>query len=309
MAVVVVRLLPQKPVEGDDFMPYLEGLEISIADRSFEDPSGMDAGHQLGSAAYLTEGDPDATIVQHLRPPLLADRAPVATAAIEIPDPLPFPEYQTVDLAFVITRTVGANPPQTVQVKEFHFNVDTSTNALPNPGDNTPIAYAGLEPVAAYLYLPKPLVGLAPGSAYVATPTDGSAPPYAAVRTAMETVLAQDPGAGAPSLADLTPAQCRHLAWEIVSNHALDPLPVPTRDLETLYRGGDETARQQFEADLVTYYATQATNADVIATFAYSVSAAIACQQHTQAATRVGLTIPVLPGLPSPATLPVVVSQ
>jgi hypothetical protein len=311
MSVIVIRLLPQKPVAGDDFMAYLEGLEISISDRSFEDPGGLDAGHQLGSASYLTEGDPDATIVQHLEPPLLAARAAVATAAIEVPDPLPFAEYQRTDLAFVVTRTVGANPPQTIQVKEFHFNVDTMAGGM--PADNLPATYAGLEPTAAYLYLPKPLVGLAPGTAYVDLPTDGSAPAFAAVRTAMETVLAQDPGAGAPSLAELTPAQCRHLAWEIVFNHALDPLPVPSRDLETLYRGDDETARQQFEADLTTYYAVHNTGADVLAKFAYSVGAAIACQELTQAATMVGLTFPVFPGLatagPSAPTALVVVSQ
>jgi hypothetical protein len=307
MSVIVIRLLPQKPVDdGDDFVGYLEGLEISLSDRSFGNPAGGDAAHQLGTARYLTEGDPNATIVQHLRPPALLDRAPVATAAIEVPDPLPFAEYQNADLALVVTRTAGANPPQTIQIKEFHFNVDTVTGTL--PGNNSPITYAGMGPPAAYLYLPKPLIGLAPGTAHVQVPTDGSAPPYAAVRAAIQTVLAADPGAGAPSLADLTPAQCRHLAWEIVANHALDPLPEPDGDLEKLYLGDDETARQQFEADLVTYYATQAGNADVIAKFAYAVAAAEACRQLSQSASRAGLAVPVFPGLAGPVA-PVVVSQ
>jgi hypothetical protein len=295
MSLIVIRLLPKKPVDGDTFQDYLEGLVISVFDRSFDNPAGDDAAHALGSASYLTEGDPDATIVQHLEPPLLTTRAAVATALIEVPDPLPFSEYDTADLRFTVTRTVGANPAQTVKVADLDFNVAVQAGGM--PGANDPVTYAALGPTAAYVFLPKPLIGLDPGTAHVEIPTDGTPPSFDAVRAAMVTVLAADPGAGAPSLADLTPAQCRHLAWEIVSNRVLDPLPAPPRDLETLYRGGDETARQQFEADLVTWYATHSANADVLARFAYSVAAATRCQALSDAATNVGLVFPIFPGV------------
>ena len=309
---VVLRLLPAKPVDGNTFLGYLTGLEITLTDRSFADPAGRDAGHVLGTAEYLVEGDPNATIVQHPDPAIPGLRAPVATAVIELASPLPFTEYDSVDLAFVVRRTVGANPPQTIQVKEVHFNVDVQTGAA--PADNAPATYAALGPTAAYVFLPKPLVGLAPGVAFVDIAADGSPPPFAAVLSAMTTVLAADPGAAAaPTLAELTPAQCRHLAWEIVSNRTLDPLPLPSGDLERLYAGGDETARQRFEADLVTFYAVHSTNADVLAKFAYSVAAGTECRARTQQATQVGLTTPVFPGIvPASGAAPVaavVVSQ
>lgn len=309
---LVLRLLPVKPVDGDTFKDYLTGLEIKLTDRSFADPAGKDPGHVLGTAKYIAEGDVNATIVQHLDPSVPGVfRAPVATAVVELASPLPFSEYDSVDLAFVMTRKVGANPAQTIQVKEINFNVDVRGG--PAPADNDPTTYAALGPTATYLFLPKPLVGLAPGIAFVDIAADGSPPPFAAVLNAMTTVLAADPGAGAPSLAELTPAQCRHLAWEIISNRTLDPLPTPSASLEKLYSGGDETARQRFEADLVTFHAVHSTKADVLAKFAYSVAAGTECRARTQQATQVGLTVPVFPGIvPASGAAPVasvVVSQ
>lgn len=315
MSVIVIRLHPKDPTTGALFTDALEGLQVEIADRSFGDPAGTDAGHVLGTATY-DPADPASTIVQHvelLPPPPVGVFAPttVATAAVEIPDPLPFPEYQTPDLRLTVTRTIAPDPPQTIVVKDVNFNVDVAAGLL--PAANTPAAYEALGPVALYLAVPKALIGLPPGTAYLDIPTDGSALSYAGVLAAMQNVVAADPG-GAVDLTALTPAQCRHIGWEIVSNRTLDPLPDPGL-LQKLYRtpGNDDTARKNFESNLLTYYAVHSTKAEVLAKFVYSVSAALACQADTQSATQVGLSIPVFPGLTfgggNVPTVSVVVSQ
>lgn len=307
VSVLVIRLHPKNAVNAADFEPYLEGLQIQIADRSFGDPKGVDPGHALGTAVY-DPTDPNSTIVQHED---IIGPTTVATAAIEVPDPLPFNEYLNPDLRLTVTRTTGGNPPQIVVVKDVNFNVDIMSGSL--PATNTWDLYAALTPVALYVALPPPLVGLPPGTAYLDIPADGSALPFAAVLGAMQTVVAADPG-GAVDLTALTPAQCQHIAWEIVSNRTLDPLPDPG-PLENLYRkpGDDATARRNFESDLLTYYAVHSTRAEVLAKFVYAVSAALACQVTTQNATKVGLTIPVFPGLDFPSgaipQVSVVISQ
>lgn len=291
MSVIVIRLHPKNPVDAVDFEPYLTGLRIAIADRSFTDPKGVDAVHQLGVAEY-DPADPNSTIVQHVE--AAVGPTTVATAAIEIPDPLPFAEYLTPDLRVTVTRTPPNKPTQTIAVKDINFNVGVRAGSLPPA--NSAVVYAQLSPVALYIPLPPPLAGLPPGTAYLDIPTDGSALPYDAVLNAMQIVVAADPGGGI-DLAALTPAQCQHIAREIVANRTIDPLPDPG-PLQNLYRKpGNADARRDFESALLTYYVVRSTRAEVLAKFVYSVSAALACQATSQATTQVGLTLPVFPGL------------
>ncbi|MGO4186813.1 hypothetical protein [Pseudarthrobacter sp. TAF60_1] len=310
MSIIVIRLHPEKPTSGTNFTNYLEGLKIKVGDRSFADPDAKETAAVLGTAFYDVT-DPNSNIVQH------NDTAPgvglgsVATAAIEVPTP-GAGEYLSRDVVLTVTRTVGGQTTP-VTVKDFNFNVQLDPVPLPI---QDPVAYAALTPVAAYVALPAPLIGLPAGTTFLEVPTDGTPPPFDAVLKAMQTVVAKDPGPGSPpDLSALTPAQSRHIAREIVYNRILEPLPEPTKPLEALYRdtSSDETARRQFEADLVTYYAVHGTRADVLAKFVYGVSAALACEQKSKAATQVGLTIPVFPGLTLPSgnvpTVSVVVSQ
>ncbi|MET8150881.1 hypothetical protein ACIBSW_18875 [Actinoplanes sp. NPDC049668] len=310
MSVIVVRLHPEKPTSGIKFTDYLEGLTVEVRDRSFADPDAKKPGALLGTAFY-DPADPNSTIYQH-NDPGPPGPGPVATAAVQVPAP-GAGEYLSRDLRLVVTRTVnGETTP--VSAKNFNFNVELAPGSLPNPP--TASSYAALDPVAAYVALPAPLVGLPPGTTFLDVPADGTPPPFDAVLKAMQTVVAQDPGPGnPPDLAALTPAQSRHLAREIVYNRILEPLPEPSKPLEYLYRdaGADETARRQFEADLVTYYAVHSTRAEVLAKYVYGVSAALACEQKAKAATQVALTVPVFPGLALPSggvpTVTVVVSQ
>jgi hypothetical protein len=264
----------------------------------------------LGTAFYDIT-DPNSNIVQHNDTAIPFGPGSVATAAIEVPTP-GAGEYLGRDLVLTVTRTVGGQTTP-VTVKDFNFNVQLAPGTMPIQDPNV---YAALDPVAAYVALPAPLIGLPAGTTFLEVPTDGTPPPYDAVLKAMQTVVAKDPGPGSPpDLAALTPVQSRHIAREIVYNRILEPLPEPTKPLEELYRdqSSDETARRQFEADLVTYYAVHGTRAEVLAKFVYGVSAALACEQKSKAATRVGLTIPVFPGLTLPSgnvpTVSVVVSQ
>jgi hypothetical protein len=298
MSIIVIRLHPEKKTDGNTFKSYLDGLEIKVADRSFVDPKGKV--NVLGTARYIAEGDPNSTIVQHLRLIVgIPVRQPVATAAIHIPDPLGFPEYKSPDLTLTITRTVPPTATQTVINHDINFNIDLMPGALPvPPPPPNPFAWAAFAPVALYLPLPPPKVGLGPGVAFVDVPTDGTPPPFKDVLDAMKAVVNADPFAPPPDLAALTVEQCRHIAYEIVNNRTLDPLPVPGASLEDMYSGAADTELQQFEANLLTYYTVHNTRAEVLAKFIYSVSQALACNGKTQSATQVGFTFPILPGLP-----------
>lgn len=295
MALIVIRIHPQKPTSGDSFQAYLDGLEITVGERSYADPKGVV--RTFGPAQYIAEGDPNATIIQHWRlmPGPVFVRMPLATALIEVPDPpFGFAEYQSLDLVLTVTRQPAAHPLQKVISKDINFNVDLAPGALP-PSD--PLVYAAVGPVSLYIPLPPPLVGLGPGVAFLDVGTDGTPPPYDDVVAAVTTVVNADPG-GPPDLAALTVEKCQHIAWEIVSNRALEPFPArSTNDLEDWYSGGHDQELQQFEAELLTYYTVHGTRADVLAKFIYAMSAAMACERRTQNATQVGFTFPILPGL------------
>jgi len=302
MAIIVIRLHPDKRKSGDDFQKDLEGLEIQVNERSFGDPKAVQPVSLLGTAKYIAEGDPAATIIQHRISGL---RAPIATAAIEVADP-PFPkEYKSLDLRLTVTRS-----GLTIVNHDVNFNVDLS------PGPMPPSTYADYmqlaspltsppgPPVSLYLPIPPASTGLggSASTAYVDVQTDGTAPSFDAVVIAVGTVLSKDPGGGV-DLAALTPGQCQHVAREIINNRELDPYPnVPAVIgwLEGIYdpASGDdgEKARQKFEADLLTYYTVHQTRADVLSKFIYSMSAALACAKKSQDATQVGFTFPILPG-------------
>jgi hypothetical protein len=297
---IIIRLHPEKPTDGASFTSYLTGLTITVSDMSVANPQGVN--NPIGTAFY-DPADPASTIVQHVLslippPPTLAA---VATAVIVInpaKEPPAYKEYVTSDLRLSITRGT-----QTIVDQSLNYNVGVDTGAVV-PAGLDPIAYAALGPVALYLALPDPGVGLDPSRAFVNVPTDGSPPNYDELLAAVQKVYAQDPGGvfdiNSPPL---TAAQARHIANEILWNRQLNPLPAPPEALENLYTlpGASATNvttdRQQFEGDLTTYYTTNSTQAEVLAKYVFALSAALVCEKKTNDATNAGFELPVLPGI------------
>lgn len=300
---IVLRLHPVEPVDGDAFQAYLEDLSIEVFDLGINNLPG---GASLGTAAFVAPDpadpltpDPTTAIVQHVgqledAPPGVVGLLAVATAVIEV-QATAGPEHETRDLRLEITRGTGS-----FVHRQLYFNVPVSTDPLPGDRGDWP----DLDPTSLYLALGDPTRDIDPNDAHVELPADGSPPQYDDLKTAVDIVLGHDPGAGnPPSLAELTVKQARHVAYEIVWNQKFRPLPIPSkRTLEQMYTlpektgdDGDEAARGRFEGDLKAYYSTGDADAERLAGFVYALAAAVAAEHTTAAATRVGFLMPVLP--------------
>lgn len=298
---IIIRIHPEKPTDGVSFTSYLAGLTITVNDMSAGNPLGVN--NPIGSAFY-DPGNAASTIVQHVMPAPSSGLAAIATAVIVIDpnkEPPAYKEYVMSDLRLTITRGT-----QTIVDQSLNYNVAVKTNAAV-PMGHSPADYANLKPVALYLALPDPGVGLDPSNAFVNVPTNGAPPNYDELLAAVQKVYAKDPG-GAFDInsSPLTAAQARHIANEIVWNRTLTPMPDPPRKLEDLYTlpkpGGTldtdvETGRQKFESDQITYYTTNNTQAEVLAKYVFALSAALVCEKKTNDATHAGFELPVLPGI------------
>ncbi len=106
-----------------------------------------------------------------------------------------------------------------------------------------------------------------------------------------------DPGLGQFGPANLTAAQCLHVARELVSNRTANPLPVPSPDLGALFtkEGGDpnKQSREQFSSALQSCYATLDAQATRLAGYIAAWSSAQNCAAATTTAASAGLTFPV----------------
>lgn len=117
----------------------------------------------------------------------------------------------------------------------------------------------------------------------------------------------------APDLGALSLDQCKNIAYEIVWSQQ-PPTPTPPDPVEDLYTNPPNTGavlsgsnsptpnqyegdRQQFEAQLKSYYTVANATADRLTNFVFSLSAAIACQQQSLAATQALLEFPTNPGV------------
>jgi Tc toxin complex TcA C-terminal TcB-binding domain len=310
-SLLIIRLHPVEPITGDAFTSYLDGLSIEAHDLSFNAPDGN--APAFGTASYIAPTLPpsgtrsDSTpvqnsnnrITQHFKittrnsttspPVLLSIREffAIATAVIEIPDPPAGGEYRTADVRLVITRNGNA-----IAHKPIYYNVPVA----PAPIPANPNAFPGLQTISLHLALPSS----AQPSPTVVLPEDGTAPNFANLRTAVETVLNADPG-NTTGIANLTPVQCRHIAYEIIWDRMAYPIPLPKRSLEEIYTGpqasdsDDERDRRIFEGDLLTYYTKHNTEAERLKTFIFSLSAAIWCEDQSRLATRAGFHFPVFP--------------
>jgi Tc toxin complex TcA C-terminal TcB-binding domain len=237
----------------------------------------------------------------------------VATAVISVADATSFE-----NLRLVAQWGTGAGTPAIPLTTNFYDiplvgDATPDLNAwLPAPAFNLPPQpdpWSALTP-SLYLQLPAPPSAANPVSFQM--PTDGTPPPYGELLAAVQQILQSDPGtATTPNLAAFTVAQCRNIAYEIIwSQQPSLPVPMAPNTIEDLYTDPPNTGallngtspnqyegdRLQFEAELKNYYAVADSNADRLTNFVYALSAAIACEQQSIAATQALLEFPANPG-------------
>ncbi|QEL71780.1 MULTISPECIES: neuraminidase-like domain-containing protein [unclassified Bacillus cereus group] len=340
---LVIRLHPVEPIQavttinGESFDQYLKTLSIKAVELSFNDPNGsgtsMGLSKEYGPAKYIEPTVPllpspteagarpnqnNSQIIQHFEIVEVLSTGPikyklnffaVATAVIEIPDPLIGEEYLNADVRLVIERNNGD-----IVHKQKYYNVPLQSANIPSdPND-----FQTLETTSLYLTLPSPGQQLSPT---VTLPEDGTAPNFENLRTAVENVLKAEPGSTV-DIANLTRDKCRHIAYEIIWGPMAYPLPVPmayplpvptpplpsfvipprtpeVRKLEEMYTDpqgtNDEAERDRkiFEGELLAYYAKHNSEAERLANFVFSLSAAIWCEEESKKATQAGYYFPV----------------
>ena len=111
-----------------------------------------------------------------------------------------------------------------------------------------------------------------------------------------------------PNLGGLSQDQCRNLAYEIVWSQQPPP-PAPPEPVEDMYSSSSNSGamlssgsspspnphegnRQQFEAQLKSYYVLADTAADRLTNFISALSTAIACERFSLAATSILMSFP-----------------
>lgn len=330
---IVLRLVPDKPLAGDDFTPFLgtggNVLIIDALDVSFGNQKGQRIGraiHRPDVNSVISLGfpfpdpvvlipDPQTDIVQHRRPNPITppgnfiwNMKAIATAVIVINSPPPL-EYAEPDVILEVKWGTVADPDNARLISRFSIGYNVAVRDVatwppndPNPRDPTLLVNAfqniPAESVAAYVTLSDPSqLTFDPNDAFVTLPKDGSPPNFEDLRTAVNLVISKDP-AGVIDPPNLTPTQARHIAYEIAWNRHIEPLPRPpsTDALEAMYTSpstDDDAARAKFEASLTTYSSTHDAKGETLAKYVFSLSAAFAAAQASAAATRAKLTFPV----------------
>ena len=330
---IVLRLVPEKPLSGDDFTPYLgtggNVLIIDALDVSFGNQKGQRIGRAIHrpdvnsviSGAFPFPNPPalipdrQTDIVQHRRPaPILPpgnfnlSMKAVATAVVVITSP-PSAEYAEPDVIVEVKWGTVAAPDNARLISRFSIGYNVAVRDVtpwppddPDPRDPVLLLSAfqdiPADFVAAYVSLTDPTkLSFNASDASVTLPKDGSPPNFEDLRTAVNLVVSQDPGAVVDP-PNLTPAQARHIAYEIAWNRHLEPLPRPpsTTSLEAMYTSpstSDDDARAKFEASLITYSTTHDAKGEALAKYVFSLSAAFAAASKSTTATRAKLTFPV----------------
>jgi hypothetical protein len=232
--------------------------------------------------------------------------ASVATAVVPLNSNPPANSY--LDIALVVVRTVkGKTLP--IPVQGNFYNVFYKTDSqLP-----TPDKYQGIPPEDTSLYLTLHAPPINNNPVALTIPTDGTAPAFLELVTAMQEALNNDP-AYFPARTDitkLTSDQCTRLAYDIVWS-LQNQLPLPPDPLEDLYtnppnsggsgNGGDEQDRQKFEGAVSSFYSTRNATAVRLAKFVAAASGALYCENKSVNASQALLEFPVDPAqLPEPS--------
>ena len=379
---IVIQLVPEKPVDPITFQGYLTGLTIQAFDLTFETVDANPPGTSVGTAALAAISPIGVANTPLGSPPSYPTYVAGANAIVQQFDySLTGLQYDIESVAIAVISVTSAATSgnfrldverggQTLVSVPYQYNRSLDAVAVPDPATlvstSDPFtwvsAWAGL-PVDTYITIPATTT-----SGLLALPTDGKPPPYDALLTAVNTVIATDPGpltaltttapaasagsdtvtvssvseaavgmtitgAGVPpgttvsdiqgntitlsqeltalvppgsnltlavNLAALSVAQCQNIAYEIVWQQQA-PLPAPPDPVEDLYTNPPNSGvmlsgstpntlegdRQQFEGQLQSYYAVADTTAGSLTSYVYALSAAIACEQQTLAATEV----------------------
>ena len=228
---------------------------------------------------------------------IISEAAAAAAAVIEIPaalasqfvdpagDPFTTPANPLINVVLSVQRNGTA-----IADDSINYDCGVATDLV------VPIDSLTGIPVALYL-------GLGPAGTelgnqpYLQVPSRG-APSYDQLSTVIAQIVEADPGSmGGYDPANLTSAQCLHLAREIVSNRTANPLPVPSPDLGALYTqetsDPNQQNREQFAGALQSFYATLDAQATRLAAYIAAWSSAQNCAAATASATSAGFTFPV----------------
>lgn len=305
---LVIRLHPKEPVSAKEFTEYLKGLKIVAHELSLKHPDGSP--HEY-TASYkppkklpncisidpTPEQYPDNRIIQHFEispassfPLRKRTFFSVATAVIKIPDLPP----GTSDVRLDITRVTNENGTEKVEKivhNQVYYNVQLDSDTLPiNPNE-----YQKIPVTSLYLALPDPEKQLYSVSMSL---EDGVVPNFIELREAVENVITEENGT-TDEIASLDRDKCRHIAYEIIWVQYAYPLPVPHPELKMMYTNSDKgNQRKIFEAELLAYYVKHNTEAEHLANFIFSLSAAIWCEEETKKATQSGYFFPISPKTP-----------
>jgi hypothetical protein len=339
-AAVAATPLGSTPPSFTDYLAQNGGLRIDAHDVSYSSPT---TGTLVGTAIYQAPSTLPQTgsspgfatvptpaaysagtgIVQELtqQPGDLAlNTSPfyqfesVATAVIEFAPPGAGTFFE--NLRLVATWVTGG--AEAFSITQDYYDVALQPGPTPSPDTlvtttytvsgttvfDTTDAWTALPP-SLYLTVPPPAT---PGATNFTLPSNGTAPPFDKLQTAIQAVLAIDPGGAAPDAGKLTFAQCQNIAYEIVWSQQ-PPLPVPPDPIENLYTNPpndgalmngstpnqDEGDRQQFQAQLTGYYALADATAARLTNFIFSFAMAVACEELSLAATKVYLEFPANP--------------
>jgi hypothetical protein len=415
-SLIVIRIVPQTPTDPLSFSSALAadgGLKVTVATLSFDSVNNQPPGANSVTASYIaltpsggwsvSDGSvfPQGAVIASSLPPYpsgltggIIQQVDYVPSPDPIIDPNPAAELQAVATAVLqvpwtapqlenisVTATRGT---ESIALDVDYYVLTPNPTAVPDlstwapPSNGTIDLWAQL---AANLYLSLPPVPPSNPAAAFQMPSDGTAPPFDGLLTAVKAILALDPGttaatatvvapgatAGAtqlpfgaapanvtvgmaasgtgiaagtivlgvsggtvtlsqevgaagvaagtivsftPSLGSLTLDQCQNIAYELLWTQQ-QPLPTPPDPIENLYtnppNNGElmssgssvnqlEGDRQQFEAQLKTYYASPNANADRLTTYVYALSAAVACEQTSLAATQALIQFPSQPG-------------
>ncbi|MBZ5494665.1 MAG: hypothetical protein LAO76_27375 [Acidobacteriia bacterium] len=335
-SLIVIRIVPETAVDAGTFTNYLTalgGLRIRAFDLSFNSPT---TGQNVGTATYIaptTPPSPTSPVLFTLPAPGPTIKPPKYPAGTtngivqqydQVPGQSlgPITESSFFELKSVATAVIQVSAPtafenlrlevqwgsgagsQSIPVTTDYYDVALAPGPSPNPN-----FWAALPP-SLYLSLPAP-----PASANavsVSLPSDGTPPPFDSLLSAVKGVLNLDPG-GTPDIGKLTPDQCRNIAYEIVWGQQ-KPVPAAPDRIEDLYTNPPnkgvflsgstpnqlEADRQQFEANLKSYYTTADATADRLTNYVYSLAAAVACEEQCLKARQAILDFPANPSQAGP---------
>ena len=232
-----------------------------------------------------------------------------ATAVIEASAPAGHPEYPTADsfdVQLVITRN---GVPIADAVIEYNAAV---VQVAGTPSSDQTFYFDPPPPGAAtYVTIPPaPPAGAQPPALIL--PSDGTPPPFDDLKTAIDGVLADDPGGTdlvGYTLANgqLSAAQCLQIGAEIIWNRGYLPPPDEPSDYGMLYTSDpvsqlnvntqdEDSTRQQFEGKVTAYHAVNDALAARLAGYVYAASAAVLCEQTSAQATSAGFPFPLIAG-------------